>query len=109
MVNRTAEKMEMKEAILSQLTLSSVRGRSKIQNRTRPMTPHTMAHVAESVSVSRQMVQVRICEAIEKIKKIVWAAPRTSRPMASAVWPQGANKTAPASAMLCTQGWARLN
>jgi hypothetical protein len=92
----TAEKMEMKDAIDMNDTFFKVLGRSKSQNITNPMTAHTTVHVALSVTVLRQMVHVRMWLAMVKIRKIVCAPPKTSRPMAPIF--RGLNRISPASA-----------
>jgi len=56
----TAEKMEMNDAIDMNDTFFKVLGKSKSQKMTSPMTAHTTVHVALSVTVLRQMVQVRM-------------------------------------------------
>ena len=92
----TAEKMEMKDAIDMKETFFRVLGKSKIQKMTSPMTAHTTVHVALSVTVLRQMVQVKIWLAMVKMRKIVCAPPKTSRPMAPIL--SGLKSISPASA-----------
>lgn len=109
MAIRTAVRMEAKEIQLSQETFRRVLGRSQIQKMTRPTTAQTMVQVALLVRVFRQMVQVRMWEAMLKMRKMVWAAPPNSRATAAALGPSGRKSTWNASAMLWTQGCATLN
>ena len=92
----TAEKMEMNDAIDMNDTFLRVRGKSKSQKITSPTTAQTTVHVALSVTVLRQMVQVRMWLAIVKMRKIVCAPPKTSRPMAPIL--RGLKSISPASA-----------
>lgn len=93
MVISTAVMMLTKLTQLSQETLRRVRGRSQIQKMIRPTTAQTMVHVAPEVRVLRQIVHVRMCDAMLKMRKIVCAAPPISRPIAAAVGPRGLNRT----------------
>lgn len=52
--------MEMKDAIDMNDTFFKVLGKSKSQKMTSPTTAQTTVHVALSVTVLRQMVQVRM-------------------------------------------------
>jgi hypothetical protein len=96
MLISTAEKMEINDAIDMNDTFFRVLGKSKSQKITSPMTAHTTVHVALSVTVFRQMVQVRMWLAMVKMRKIVCAPPKTSRPMAPIF--KGLKSISPASA-----------
>lgn len=83
-------------------TLRSVRGIEQMQNTTKPTTAQTIVQVAWPLIAFKAMVNVNRWLAIEKIRKIVCAAPKNSLP-------KGPRSTSPASAMLCTCGYAILN
>lgn len=57
---KTAEKMEMNDAMDIHETFFSVLGRSKMKKTTNPMTAQTTVHVALSVTVLRQIVHVKM-------------------------------------------------
>ena len=60
MLIKTAEKMEMNEAIDIHDTFFSVLGKSKMKKITSPTTAQTTVHVALSVTVLRQIVHVKM-------------------------------------------------